>query len=75
MKYEKITVLGYASSKFLTSEWAARVNRGCYWCGRREDEIALRPFRMIWRKIELVNLACRRCYREFSGLVRTKKGG
>lgn len=62
MKYEKIEVLGYASSEFLTPEWAARVNRGCYWCGRREGEVVLKPFRMKLGKLELVNLTCRKCY-------------
>jgi hypothetical protein len=45
----------------------------CYWCGRREDEVALCPFRMLWGKVEVVNLACRKCYREFSGLAESVK--
>lgn len=73
MKIKKVVVLGYAKEKFLRPGWKKETTGCCYWCGRRDGEVALCPFRMLWGKVEVVNLACRKCYREFSGLAESVK--
>lgn len=73
MKTKEVVVLGYANVECLEQGWREKTSGRCYWCGRRDGEVALCPFRMMWGKVEVINLACRKCYREFSGLAETVK--
>ncbi len=72
-------VLGYAKEGCLEPGWREKTSGRCYWCGNCEEDslgdekIVLFPFRMMWGKVEVINLACSECYREFSGLAKAVK--
>ena len=71
MTLEKVLVLGYADK----DEYQDGMSECCYWCGRREDEVDLRPFRMKLGRDIFVNLACKECFREYSELGKLRKKG
>ena len=82
VKIKKVVVLGYANVECLEPGWREKTSGRCYWCGKcgedssGDEKIVLFPFRMMWGKIEVINLACCECYRVFSGLAESvKKGG
>ncbi len=72
-------VLGYAREECLEQGWREKTSGHCYWCGKCEEDsvgdekIVLLPFRMMWGKVERINLACRKCYCEFSGSAKAVK--
>lgn len=79
MKIKKVVVLGYAKEECLEPGWKERTSGRCYWCSMCEkdssgdENITLHPFRMLFGKVEVINLACSKCYREFSGLAESVK--
>ena len=75
MKIEKVTVLGYVDDESLGREWREWKSWCCYWCGRREDEVGLRPFKMKLGRDVFVNLTCNECFKEYSELGRLMKKG
>jgi len=72
-----VMVLGYAKKECLGPGWKERSSGRCYWCGKCEgiEKTVLHPFRMMCGKVERINLACRDCYLEFSGLAEAGKKG
>jgi hypothetical protein len=79
VRVKEVMVLGYAKEGCLEPGWIEKTSGRCYWCGNCEEDrvgdkrVVLFPFRMMWEKVERINLACRKCYREFSGLAEAGK--
>lgn len=70
MKVEKVLVLGYADKRGVGPEYREDMSECCYWCGRGEHEVDLRPFRMKLGRDIFVNLTCNECFKEYSELGR-----
>jgi hypothetical protein len=73
MNIERVVVLEYADKGGAKPEYREGMSECCYWCGRREDEVALQPFRMKLGRDIFVNLTCKECFREYSELGRLRK--